>query len=258
MGIHVHPRLKRWVFWTGVAAFLLISLQLSALAFPQPWFSHQARYGNLTFYADAEINPEHEAAMREVAARLKPVELRDSTAHLRVFMASDPELYALFARLAFVPPVVPGFNLSVLDNSFISVAGLHERNEWYGGTLPYSAREGDLAQCIAHEVMHDYMVGESGFIRSLRLPGWKKEGYAEYGASLAFIQADTTVTLSERIHIMQTRSMADGAREYYGWGLVVEFLCEKRDYDHAAVMADSVTLESAYTQMMEWYRTQAR
>ena len=239
--------------WTGLAAVLVVSLPLTALAFPQPWFSHRVDHGHLIFYTDREIDLELDAVLREVAARVEAVELPEPAPRLRVFLISDPAKYSLFARLALVPSIVPGFNLSLAHNSFVSVAGIEARRLRNGGRFPYSALDGDLAQSVAHEVLHDYMVGETGFFPSLRLPRWKKEGYAEYGASRALIGQDDAVPLSQRIEIMLKEPMGHRAREYYSWGLVVEYLCRQQGSSHADVMREEVTLEAAYARMLEWH-----
>ncbi len=48
--------------------------------------------------------------------------------------------------------------------------------------------------------------------------------------------------------------MSERAREYSSWGLVVEFLGEVEGYSHAEIMAEDLTLEPAYEEMLEWYR----
>ena len=245
-------KIKKIVYWTIAVFLLLIMLDITILAFPQPFFSHKVEYGNFTFYSDREFTAELDSAVQEVDRRLKQIEIYDPALKLRAFLCQSPKLYRLFARLTFVPPAVPGFNLSLLDNSFISIPGIEERYYRNDGFPKYSAIGGALAQNIGHELVHDYAVEFAGFFNNRNLPAWKTEGYAEYGASIGASKYDSAAVLQRRVESLRDWPFDARGREYYSWALTVEFLVEKRDLNFGEIMSDSITLENAYNQMMAW------
>ena len=248
--------LRKTLRWTGylVAAICLLGvLDVVALAYPVPAFQHQAELGNLTFYSDRELDSEYQRIIEDVAHRLRNVEIYDSTLNLRVFICQDQSRYNLFARMAMVPTTVPGFNLSLLDNSFVSIPKLKYRQERSAHFPPYSTIKGDIAHSITHELLHDYTVNKVGFFRNRNLPAWKTEGYNEYASSLVYSRSDNVATLSSRITAIMNLYTDRRTREYYTWGLVVEYLAEKENYRFADIMSDSVTYDRAHSQMINWY-----
>ena len=82
--------------------------------------------------------------MREVERRLQSVDVYYPGAVHKVFVCHSQSLYNLFARLTLVSTRVPGFNLSLLDHSFLSVTRLSEINQIGNGQPRYSTFEGDL------------------------------------------------------------------------------------------------------------------
>jgi hypothetical protein len=241
------------LLWIIVFAGLLFVLQVTVLAFPSPWFDQSVSKGNLTIYAKGLTVEKMESIVDNVDDRVEAVELYDKDVKLRVFVCPNQGLYNLFARLSLVPNEVPGFNLSILNNSFVSTPILDRRRASSYGHIEYSALAGDLAQCIAHELIHDYTQERIGILAYRKIPAWKTEGYAEYSASRAAISEDGASTLSDRIRIMQTDVRDQGARDYYRWGLIVEYLSVELGYSFADIMSDDVTLASAGAQMTAWF-----
>ena len=47
------------------------------------------------------------------------------------------------------------------------------------------------------------------------------------------------------------------ARDYYRWGLVVEFLSVEMGHTFAEIFAPEVTLDDSISQMMAWYNEQS-
>ena len=46
-----------------------------------------------------------------------------------------------------------------------------------------------------------------------------------------------------------------GARDYYEWNLVVEFLVTRRGHDLELLLRPEVTLEAARAEMLAWHAT---
>jgi len=256
MNRYVRKTLKG-LLWFTVIVILLVALQISVLAFPHPWFKQSVRDGSLTIYSDESADPELESVFRGVRDRLQAVEIYDESVNLRVFVCNNQGLYNVFARLALVPTSVPGFNLSIFNNTFVSVSKINARRYSNHARIKHSAMAGDLAQSIAHELIHDYTQEKIGVMAYRKIPVWKTEGYAEYSASKVYLQEDTEETLAARIFRMQTALTDARAREYYGWNLVMEFLSDELGYTFTEIHAPETTLDEATSQMMAWYKNQS-
>lgn len=242
----------KWALIVFCVLVVLFLMQITALAYPQPMFDHKVQYGPLVFYSDAPIDDALDASLREVELRLAQNELYDHTETQHIFVCQKQRTYDIFRRLSLVPTPVPGFNLSIFDNSFVSVPLLDRRRETNQAGVVYSTLSGDIGHSIAHEVMHDYMVSQGGFFTSRELPRWKAEGYAEYAASIAMIRADSAATLSSRIELLG-KFHDSRPYEYYRGHLTVEYLCEYEGFTYDELMADEVTLDDAYRRMMLWH-----
>ncbi len=251
MNKHIRRSFKV-VAWLCATAVILVAAQVAVLARPARWFDHTARVGNLTFYSDRLTGGDLEKLARDVRHRLEATDLYNEETEHRVFVCADENLYHRFTRLARVPPSVPGFNLSVLNNSFVSVSILERRRSTNRAGVENSAIAGGLEQCITHELIHDYVQERIGFFAVQGLPRWKTEGHAEFESNRSSISKDPDETLARRIRWMQSASMHERAREYYEWNLVVEYLITERGYSFSEVMADNVTFGAARRQMMAW------
>jgi hypothetical protein len=249
----------RWGFGGLLALCLLELLHLSAVAFPYPFFPHKTRFGCCTVYSDEPLDPSFAAVMEDVAARLESTELHSQDKANRVFYCRKQERFDLFARLSLVNPVVQGFNLSIVGNTFVSERRIRRLAAVGYQAAPYGVREGDRAHVIAHELIHDYHEDAVGFMTYYRLPRWKKEGYAEYGATAHAIRRDGTYDLASRIEILETdgywRTGADFARDYYRAALVVEYLFDVEGQRFVDLMREEVTEDGAYERMTAWYAT---
>jgi len=249
-----HPRrILKGLLWTAIVAGVLFAVQVSVLAFPSPWFDHSFRAGNVTIYSNGHEGPVLELLARGVQRKVEAIDIYDNEVRLRVYICDDQKMYTMFARLALVPPRVPGFNLSILNNSFVSASGLEMRRATNHARIKHSALAGDLAQCIAHELVHDYVQEQIGVFAVRKVPRWKMEGYVEYQANKAALSTDGTATLAARIKTMQSVLDYGRARDYYEWNLVVEYLLVERGYSLDQIFDESVTLDVAREQMMSWY-----
>jgi hypothetical protein len=239
-----------------IVVAVLLAMQISVVAFPHPWFERSVRDGRLTIYTDDVAGPELETVVRGVRERIQAAEIYDESVDLRVFVCNSQRLYNLFARLSRVPTHVPGFNLSLFNNSFVSVPLLERRQHTNRAGVKHSVLAGELDEAIAHELIHDFTQEKIGFFAYRQLPRWKSEGYAEYAANRAPLNRDAERSLADRVSLMKTGLSDPRARAYYRWNLVVEFLAEVRGYTFADINDPAVTLDDATTQMMAWYEGQ--
>lgn len=251
----------KWSFRVAGAVTLVLAMWMAVAAFPQPLFPYKQKFGSCIVYSDEAFDGDFADVMTSVNMRLDALELHGPDKHPRVFVCHSPKLFAFYARLSFVNPAVQGYNISLFGNSFVSLPRIFAFRLATGGFPPYGAREGSIAHIIAHEILHEYGVDEIGFITYNRLPRWKREGYSEYGATIAAVRRDNSLGLPERLAILQNdanwRSGTDWFREHYRWALMVEYLSDIRGYRFADIVHDTVTYDDTYAALLAWAESRA-
>lgn len=252
-----HKAVLRWTFRTLLLAILLVMLWLSIPAFPYPFFTHRYQYEYCTVYSDSPLDSDFDDIISNFNKRLEASPLYDRDKNNRIFLSHSRKLFGFYTKVCLLNPSIQGFNLSILGNTFVSVPRVNDMFESTGGIPRYGIRDGDLSHVLAHELTHQYIEDEIGFIRTNRLPLWKLEGYTEYGAHIGFIREDSTATLENRIDgLLEIRYWNDPdgyARNVYKGELMVEYLSEIKGYSLSEIMDDSVTYEDTYDKLMEWY-----
>jgi hypothetical protein len=108
-------------------------------------------------------------------AKLERSKIFDGSVHFRVFIADNKYLYTFFngpyhSAIARNHEIGNAIFVPTLD-------GKRER------IVHFDGRSAGAANILAHEAVHTLMARRLGLYRSLRLPWWKREGYAEYIAS---------------------------------------------------------------------------
>jgi len=241
---------------TGLGALIgIILLQVSLLAFPQPLFNHKLVAECLTAYSDQEFDDALRGVVAEVEERLAAMEIRDPGLPQNVYICKNPRLYAFFTFLSLLPKRTMGFNLSVLENSFISRTRVEEvscGNPW---KLRHTCLEGDLAQVICHELAHAYTQEKLGFRLYRDIPKWKSEGYAEYASTIAAIRKDGRNPLRGRMGKLFDNSLwihSDTVRKIYQAQLLVEFLSEVKGLSFDEIMSEQVTEADTLEEMKRW------
>ena len=143
-----------------------------------------------------------------------------------------------------------------LGNAYVNLDFINELAGRTGGRPKYHAREGSAVHVATHELMHQFLGDAYGEFASRSLPTWKIEGYIEYGVNQFVAPRDNGYTISERIDIYlddyKWNSTAETHRGHYIWGLMMEYLINVKGMNLKQVMADNVTKESVYREMIEW------
>jgi hypothetical protein len=247
----------RWFAGAVAALLLVLCIPITAVALPYPFFGHRTLQGSVALYSDGELGEGLAVVLADVNRRLECAEVLPAGKVNRVFLCQSRSLYEMFARLSLVNPNVQGFNLSVFGNTFVSLPQVERARAANCGVPRYSPREGSLAHVIAHEIAHDLTQNAVGFLRYRRLPVWKREGYAEYGAIIAAVREDPGAGLKDRVSILLDDGSwpqgHGGARMYYRAELMVEYLVEVEGYGFEDIMHEGVTFEGAYSGLMGWY-----
>lgn len=247
----------RWSAGSVAAALLFLAVPISALALPYPLFGYKMQQGSCVVYSDAEFDEDFGEVLADVNRRLESVAVSPPAKINRVFLCRSQSLYATFARLSLVNPSAQGFNLSIFGNTFVSLPRVRRALAASWAVPRYSAREGDIAHVIAHEIVHDLSQDAVGYLKYRRLPMWKREGYAEYGAIITVVREDPEAGLEYRVSVLFDDSAwptgSGPARVYYRAELLVEYLIEVEGYGFEDIMDDGMTFERAYSGLTRWY-----
>jgi hypothetical protein len=248
---------KRAMKGAGIAVGAMIVclvLAVGVLTTPGPFFPEEKQYGSITVHSETPIDEEVDSVVAEVIKRLEHVPIYDPHMKLNLCLCSTQSKFTFFARLTRRANRIMGFSL--LNSVYVNGDYLRELAFQTGGQPRYSAREGSVVHVATHELMHCFLADAAGNLSSRMLPEWKVEGYCEYGCNQFVAPRDSGYSINDRINIYldDTRWNAISVthRPHYLWGLMVEYLVNEQGLSFEQVMADSVTRELVYREMMEW------
>jgi hypothetical protein len=229
-------------------ALLYAAITTLPFIFPYPLFSHKMPYQNLAAYSDAAFEPDFVSTLQNVQRRLEGGEICDATATHRIFICRSEKLYGFFAFLAGLNANSQDFNVDLFGRIFISAPFIEQLRGRSGDRYRHALIEGNLAHIIAHEIMHSCLAEKLGYRRAHALPAWKQEGYAEYGATIKAIKADTTYDFHARAaKIFDTSFLANMPlrRSYYEAQVLVEYSLEIKRMDFSELIDARVTKAEA-------------
>ncbi len=254
---------RRW--WRRLLViFLTLALLYAAITtlpfiFPYLLFSHKIHYQNLAAYSDAAFDQDFASTLQNVQFRLEDGEIYDAGATHRIFLYRREKLYGFFAFLAGVNANSQGFNVDLFGRIFISAPFIEQLRGRFGDRYRHALIEGNLAHIIAHEIMHSCLTEKLGYRRAHALPMWKQEGYAEYGATIQAIKADTTYDFHARVaKVLDTSFLADMPlrRSYYEAQVLVEYLMEIEKMSFIELIEERFTKEEALRNLKSWFAEQ--
>jgi hypothetical protein len=156
----------------GLAVVLLYGL---LLAFPEPLFAHRIQEGSFLIYS-REPFPRALAApqVRRAEARLERSEIHRAGATHRVFITGSAGLYRLVNG--------PYYDAIARNVELGNAIFLPRIDREAARVVHFDGRSAPLDAILAHEATHTLVQDRIGLARAIRLPFWKKEGYAEYVA----------------------------------------------------------------------------
>jgi hypothetical protein len=97
-----------------------------------------------------------------------------------------------------------------------------------------------------------------GLRRSIALPAWKSEGWADYSAHRGRLRSDPGGGLAARIRALLDdeawgEPLTPVDRRHYRWQLLVEYLVEVEGMSFATLMAEDVTEADCRARQLAWY-----
>ena len=251
-------RVGKWSLWTLVVLVVVVGLYLAVFFLPYPMFTHHAELAGFSVYSDREIPEDFVLVLDDARRRVEAMELYSGEAPPRIFVCRSHRLFRFFIKMAGKRFAGQGLLVSVAGNAFFSSEMIETIGRRNGGRVPHSRLEGSWAGAIAHEAAHDLVFAELGSKEARRVPVWKSEGYADYSANLLPMASDPGYDLKRRIGWVLDDSLWSGPtgpvdRRHFRWQVLVEFLSGVDGMSFHQLLEDSVTEESAWADLMEWY-----
>ena len=237
-----------------LASVLIIELfHLLLLVFPQPFFRHSISYGNFHFYRDQPFSPVHFDLFQEIVDQITQSHLFDAEQHHRIFLCKTPTRYALYSFLAAKNSTSQGFALEPTGNVFVSEAYIDVIRNRYGPAFRHTFLEGSLSHIIKHEIFHSMTTRHLGFWTSRTLPSWKREGYAEYGASKHAKSVDPDFHFMDQIdRLWMQRDISVLRSHYLQSHLLIQYLVEIESMRFDSIMTETVTEANTTRRMFAW------
>lgn len=235
----------------------VVTLVVVVLAFPDPLFAHKQSFDEITLYSSDPLSPHIQDVVDSVRDRVRAMEYGRPDAKVRVYICGTPRLYSLFARLTRRAPNSLAICVSALRTMYLNETKIRRfaATNYHG--IRHCRYEGSVAEVIAHEIAHFNIVRRVGYRRSLRIPMWKSEGYAEYQANIAATRADPHYDFGERVELL----LDDGvwrnspvARDFYESHVLVEYLATQQGISLDGLLEADVTRDAARGDMLAWYR----
>ena len=251
-------RAGRWLLVGSTVLVLIAVLFVGLVLFPYPLFPHHESFKGFSVNSDRPIPEEFADVARDARNRVAAMELFSPEATYRIFLCRSEKLYAFFCDLTGKEPTSQALVFSVVGTMILSETGIEQMRRRTGGVPPHSRFEGSLSEAIAHEVAHVQVVTELGHRSAQTLPYWMTEGWVEYQANLAETRSDPDYSLPARVSLL----LDDAAwgppytridRRHFRWQILVEYLCQVKDYDFEQLTENAVTEKRAWGELMAWY-----
>ena len=250
--------MMKWAGWGLVVLVALAGLYLSVFFLPYPLFPHRVEHAGFSVYSDHEIPKDFDRVLEDARRRVEAMELYRGAAPPRSFICQSHRLFAFIVKWAGKRHVGQGLVISVAGNAFFSDVMIRKVGQRNGGRPEHSRLAGSWAAAIAHEVAHDLVFSELGYMATLRMPPWKSEGFADHSANLASAEVDPDYDLRNRIKLLLDDNAWQSStgfvdRRHFRWQLSVEYLSSVKGLTLAELLDEGVTEVGTRADMMAWY-----
>ncbi len=229
------------------------------LYYPDSFFDYRTTHRNFNLYSDRSIDDNLLELIDETAVRMKSIETYDPVDTHHVYLVHDYRLFGSFAEKLNMSNTIQALTIHPFGYVLLNLSAIERTANMYKNRYSHTLYRGDPAYTLSHELMHVLTTGQLGFFSSWFLPDWKREGYAEYGASLYDRRQDSTYSLAERVNLYNEGyydNLSENQQFYIRSGLIVEYLLdiEQLEFDH--LMNKDIPADTIYHQLQQWLGSQ--
>jgi hypothetical protein len=169
--------LKRFGITAAIFAGLFLAYQ-ALLAFPQPFFPHEATYKQITIYSRSKLPKDIETTLQKTDSLLSRSELYNPQTESKIFVCDSYRLFWFYTGgLRHIFAVTFPHTTRYI---FVPKADYEHDLVLFKRTGPTDKRERYLTNTLAHEITHLYIFDYLGRKAEAALSSWIKEGYCEY------------------------------------------------------------------------------
>jgi hypothetical protein len=204
-------RAARYAFLSIGVAYILL------LCFPQVLFGHQVSTGNLTIYSREPFDQNINTVLDRVQQRLAASPINSADVKPRIFLTNSFGFYSVLSVYIGDNSFGKGFAALNRDNVFINKSDA--ASDLVFRNAP-AHNQRSLSGVIAHEITHLLVRKRYGYWRTLTMPAWKKEGYAEY------IAGGSTLDYETGVRMWKANPRKGAGYQYFKYYMVVKYLLE--------------------------------
>lgn len=227
----------------AIIGFIGIELVINwDLLYPEKYFNHSLDYGHFIIKSDEPISDEIYVVLDDVNFRLAKT-LNFGHDYYNIFLCGDIESYGYFANKAGKAIHTQGFNLQPLSHIFINTTFIQEIKDNNKEEYRYSILEGNLAHIIAHEICHQLIADEIGYLKMRNVDNWKLEGFCEYSASIRLKEKDKEYDFtyfSSSFFKRRFKNISKGRAFYVKSLLMTEYLIEFKGFDFNQIVSTNL------------------
>lgn len=225
------------------------------LYYPDPFFDYHTSHRNFSLYSDQPIEDDLLDVVDNTAERMKSIKIYDPKDTHYVYLVYDTRLFGSFADKLKMGSTIQALTINPFGYILLNMTAIERTANIYDDHYPYTLYQGDPAYTLSHELMHVLTTSELGFFSSWFLADWKREGYAEYGATLYNRQRDSTYTLSDRINRYMDGyydELSENQQSYIRSGIIVEYLLDIEQTGFDQLMNADMSADTIYHRMQQW------
>lgn len=257
--------MKKKLSWSITILLFIAAIygvyRLLPYLYPGYYFEHNTGFNQFSVYSDSTLGDNVIPDLNEAVQRIQDNNLYPEYApsEFRIYICYDPGLYGFFARQIGQNQAGQAFTLEPFGHIFVNPYGLRTVRRLYGsGELyDYSLLGGEAVHIFAHELMHVLITRKLGMLDSKELPNWKREGYAEYAASISQKSKDSSYKLRNRAVDYFSGAYDDlvaGRRFYIRNEMIVEYLVKVKKIGFDSLMTADINPFEVEMEMREWLR----
>ena len=153
---------------------ITLLLYLGVVFYPQPLFGYQFDHEGITLYSTQPIPLDKgEVLLSQIRTDIGASEIHDEKQKFKVFICNHKSLYTFLGPLSR-----DAFGFTSMARKIIIARADLESNKAMAYREEHNARS--FTSVVAHEIGHEMIKDEFGFLTAHTAPKWLNEGYCEY------------------------------------------------------------------------------